>query len=99
MGVDDAERSRLVLQIGEHAHQHDVLDDIGKAAGMKGVTVVHGETYGRLEKARPSSTRHGRACPGHPRAFRNNTKERRRGCPGSQTSLRSLRKADCYARA
>jgi hypothetical protein len=23
----------------------------------------------------------------------------RRGCPGSQTSLRSLRKADCYARA
>ncbi|WLA47105.1 hypothetical protein QIH80_36260 [Bradyrhizobium elkanii] len=41
MGVDDAERRLLVLQIGEHAHQHDVLDDVGKAAGMKGVTVVH----------------------------------------------------------
>ena len=34
---------RLFLQIGQHAHQHDVLDDIGKAAGVKGVSVVHGE--------------------------------------------------------
>src|SRR5205823_10964536 len=42
MGVDDAERGRFVLQIGENAHQHDVLDDVGKAAGMKGMTVVHG---------------------------------------------------------
>jgi hypothetical protein len=41
MGVDDAKRSLLVLQINENAHQHDVLDDVGKAAGMKGVTVVH----------------------------------------------------------
>src|SRR6266404_2489737 len=41
MGVDDAKRSLLVLQIGENAHQHDVLDDVGKAAGVEGVTVVH----------------------------------------------------------
>src|SRR5450755_3369257 len=43
MGIDDAKRRLLVLQIGQNAHQHDVLDDVGKAAGMKGVTVVHGE--------------------------------------------------------
>ena len=42
MGIDDAKRGLLVLQIGEHAHQHDVLDDVGKTAGMKGVTIVHG---------------------------------------------------------
>src|SRR5690348_12270710 len=41
MGVDDTERSRLLLKMEQDAHQHDVLDDIGKAAGMKGVTVVH----------------------------------------------------------
>src|SRR4030081_4161052 len=41
MGVDDAKRRRFVMQIGENTHQHDVLDDVGKAAGMKGVTVVH----------------------------------------------------------
>ena len=45
MGVDDAERRRLFLQIGQNAHQHDVLDDVGKAAGVKGVTVIHGEEY------------------------------------------------------
>jgi hypothetical protein len=42
MGVDDAKLGLLVLQLGENTHQHDVFDDIGKAAGMKGVTVVHG---------------------------------------------------------
>ena len=41
MGVDDAEGGRLLLQIGQDAHQHDVLDDIGEAAGVKGVTIVH----------------------------------------------------------
>jgi hypothetical protein len=29
------------MQIGENTHQHDVLDDVGEAAGMEGVTVVH----------------------------------------------------------
>src|ERR1700737_4554753 len=56
MGVDDAKRRRLVLQIGENAHQHDVLDDVGKAAGMKGVTVVHGKvvtTSLRAERSNP----------------------------------------------
>ena len=43
MGIDDPKGSRLFLQIGQHPHQHDVLDDIGKAAGVKGVSVVHGE--------------------------------------------------------
>ena len=42
MGVDDAEGRRLLLQVDEDAHQHDVLDHIGKAAGVKGVTIVHG---------------------------------------------------------
>ena len=41
MGVDDAEGGRLLLQVKQDAHQHDVLDDVGKAAGVKGVTVVH----------------------------------------------------------
>jgi hypothetical protein len=49
MGVDDAKRGLLFLQIGQHARQHDVLDDIGKAAGMKGVSVVHGKA-GQFEK-------------------------------------------------
>ncbi len=44
MAVDDAKRGRLVVQVGENAHQHDMLDDVGKAAGVKGVTVVHGES-------------------------------------------------------
>jgi len=43
MGVDDAERARLVLQICQDAREHDVLDDIGEAAGVKGVAVVHGK--------------------------------------------------------
>ena len=43
MGVDDAKGGRLFLQIDQDAHQHDVLDDVGEAAGVKGVTVVHGE--------------------------------------------------------
>jgi hypothetical protein len=42
MAVDDAKRRRLLLQMDQDAHQRDVLDNIGKAAGMKGVTVVHG---------------------------------------------------------
>ncbi|MFK4584244.1 hypothetical protein ABIF83_007721 [Bradyrhizobium ottawaense] len=42
MGVDDAERPRLVLQIGDDARQHDVLDDIGEVAGVEGVTIIHG---------------------------------------------------------
>jgi hypothetical protein len=29
------------MQVGENPHKHDVLDDVGKAAGMKGVSVVH----------------------------------------------------------
>jgi hypothetical protein len=41
MGVDDAERARLVLEIGDDARQHDVLDDIGEVAGMEGVAVIH----------------------------------------------------------
>jgi hypothetical protein len=41
MRVDDAEGRRFLLQIEENPHQHDVLDDIGEAAGMEGVTVVH----------------------------------------------------------
>src|SRR5689334_18463592 len=45
MGVDDAKRRRLFLQIGQHAYQNDVLDDIGKAAGVKGVSVIHGRGW------------------------------------------------------
>jgi len=42
MGVDDAKRRLLLLQVSQDAHQDDVLDDVGEAAGMEGVTVVHG---------------------------------------------------------
>jgi len=28
--------------VKQDAHQHDVLDDVGKVAGMKGVAVIHG---------------------------------------------------------
>ncbi len=41
MGVDDAERSRLVVQMREHASKHGVLHDVGKVAGVIGVAVVH----------------------------------------------------------
>ena len=41
MTVDDAERRRLLLQMGQDADQHDMLDDIGKVAGVKGVSIIH----------------------------------------------------------
>ena len=40
MGVDDAKRRRLVLQVQEKTRQHDVLDDVSKIPGVKGVAVV-----------------------------------------------------------
>jgi hypothetical protein len=41
MGVDDAERRRLLTQMHEDAHQHRVLDHISEVAGVEGVTIVH----------------------------------------------------------
>jgi hypothetical protein len=63
MAVDDAEGGRLFLQMKQDTHQHDVLDDVGKAAGMKGVTVV--------QSCGPFSRRRGTfysSCPGLSRA-------------------------------
>jgi hypothetical protein len=40
MGVDHAEARRLAAQIGEHAAEHGVFEDIGKTAGVKGVAIV-----------------------------------------------------------
>src|SRR6185437_14099727 len=48
MAIDDAKRGRLVLQMNENTHQHDVLDDVGEVAGMEAVTVVHGKVGGPL---------------------------------------------------
>jgi len=42
MGFDDAEGRGLAAQMHEDAHQHRVLDHIGKIAGVKGVTIIHG---------------------------------------------------------
>ena len=47
MGVDDAERGRLVAQMHEDARQHRVLDDVGEIAGVKGVAIVHGSLMRR----------------------------------------------------
>jgi hypothetical protein len=41
VGVDHPERGRLVAQLHEDAREHRVLDDIGGAAGMKGVAIIH----------------------------------------------------------
>ena len=41
MGVDDAERRLLALEIGEDPHQQRVLHDVGEIAGVEGVAVVH----------------------------------------------------------
>ena len=41
MGVDDAERRRLVAQVHQNADQHRMLDDVGEVAGVKGVAIVH----------------------------------------------------------
>ena len=41
MGVDDAERRRLVAQMCQHAAQRGVLHDVGEVAGVIGVSVVH----------------------------------------------------------
>ena len=41
MGVDDAKRTGLAVQMREHAAQHGVLHDIGEVAGVIGVTIVH----------------------------------------------------------
>src|SRR5207253_6733787 len=64
MAVDDAKRRRLVLQMREDAHQHDMLDDVGKAAGMKGVTVVHARSSTLRETASKAAP-----CPGRGAAF------------------------------
>src|SRR5207302_4519300 len=42
MGIDDAESGRLVAQVHEDAHHDRMLDNVGKAAGVKGVAVIHG---------------------------------------------------------
>ena len=42
MGIDDAEGGGLVAQVHEDSYQHRMLDDIGKAAGVKGMAVIHG---------------------------------------------------------
>ena len=41
MGVDHAERRRLLAQMHEDAREHRVLDDVGEIAGMEGVAIVH----------------------------------------------------------
>jgi hypothetical protein len=41
MGVDHAEGGGLLLQMKQDAREHDVLDDIGEVAGVKGMAVVH----------------------------------------------------------
>ena len=41
MAVDDAKRSLLLLQMHENPHQHDMLDDIGKAAGAGSAGHIH----------------------------------------------------------
>ena len=53
MGVDDAKRRRLLLQIGQDADQHDVLDDVGEVAGMEGVAIVHDGFAERSLPGRP----------------------------------------------
>ena len=51
MGIDDAERLVLALQIVDEPCQHRVLDDVGEVAGVEGVAVIH-DRY-RSEGPRP----------------------------------------------
>ena len=41
MGIDHAERGVLLAQMRDDAREQRVLDDIGKVAGMEGVSVIH----------------------------------------------------------
>jgi hypothetical protein len=41
MGVDDADRRVLLLQIEDDPRQHRMLDHIGEVSGVKGVAIVH----------------------------------------------------------
>ena len=41
MGVDHPERGDLVAQMHENANDDDVLIDVGKTAGVKGVAIIH----------------------------------------------------------
>jgi hypothetical protein len=41
MRVDDAERCRLREQVDQDAREHRMLDDIGEAAGVIGMPVIH----------------------------------------------------------
>jgi hypothetical protein len=43
MCVEKEKRLRFFVQMFEQGKQHNVLVDIGKIAGMKGVAIVHGE--------------------------------------------------------
>jgi hypothetical protein len=54
VGVDHAEGRGLLAQMDENARQHRMLDHIGRAAGVKRVTVVHprpGKTKGSVCRA------------------------------------------------
>lgn len=56
MGIEDAERRRLLAQMREDQHEHDVLHDVGEIAGMEGVAVVHGRSrMGRIDAALPEN--------------------------------------------
>src|SRR5262249_19689211 len=41
MGVDHAERRRLLAEMHQDAGEHRMLENVGKVAGVEGVTVVH----------------------------------------------------------
>src|SRR6516162_11071481 len=41
MGVDHAKRRDFFSQVGENTGDDDMLENVGKVAGMKGMAVVH----------------------------------------------------------
>jgi hypothetical protein len=41
VGVEDAERRRLLAQVGHHARERRVFDDLGEVSGVVSVAIVH----------------------------------------------------------
>jgi hypothetical protein len=48
MSIDDAKRRGLLAQVMQDSAQDGVLENVGEAAGMEGVTIIQCDTLNRV---------------------------------------------------
>ena len=76
MGVDDAKRLVLLLQILDQPRQHDMLDDVGEISGMIGVTIIHAQRPCRRPCPSAAAAVASSGCPAGRRSPRRNASTR-----------------------